>query len=365
MPPSRTTTTSKTATTPPAIRHPALLNEVQIQSIERIAKLYFEARVMPNGAKTWQDVAAVMMVGYEVGFHPSQSLKYFYLNENKKTATRQICMYGDGPLALIRRSGLLVSLEESFDRTGESTTAVCRVQRKGYEVRETRYSLDDAKRAGLYPGREEMPWAKDPLRMLLFRARQRALRDEFADILSGAFSEEETEVLNPEFSVVQAPQPALPGTPTPAIATAESTPTATVPVPWPEPVAAQPDQPVPEIAQPLPEPVATQPTEPDAPPASEEPAPKGYRTADAEHWPDQHMPDNQPVTDELKNKIRTMKKQWEVSRSSRSLSPDAIKAEWLSIIGKLGLKTANDATCGQARKILSTLDEEVAADIPF
>ena len=74
---------------------------------------------------------------------------------------------------------------------GDDVTAVCKVKRRGLEAAETAFSMADARRAGLLdkPG----PWKQYPARMLRFRARSFALRDQFGDALRGLLSTEEAQ----------------------------------------------------------------------------------------------------------------------------------------------------------------------------
>ena len=68
-------------------------------------------------------------------------------------------------------------------------TAVCRVKRRGLDVAETAFAVSDAKRANLWG--KAGPWSQYPARMLRFRARSFALRDQFGDALRGLLTTEE------------------------------------------------------------------------------------------------------------------------------------------------------------------------------
>jgi hypothetical protein len=103
----------------------------------------------------------------------------------------------------------------------DSTTAVCRVQRSGYEPAETAFSVADAKRANLWG--KSGPWTQYPARMLKHRARSFALRDQFGDALRGLRTVEEVQddpvatarnVTPPMFAPAPEPEPAP--TPEPA-----------------------------------------------------------------------------------------------------------------------------------------------------
>ena len=69
------------------------------------------------------------------------------------------------------------------------TTAVCIAKRHGSAPVTARFSVMDAKRAGLWT--KAGPWQTYPRRMLQMRARSFALRDAFHDVLKGLISVEE------------------------------------------------------------------------------------------------------------------------------------------------------------------------------
>jgi hypothetical protein len=80
--------------------------------------------------------------------------------------------------------------------------AFCRAKRRGQDaVVESRFSVDDAKRAHLWG--KAGPWTQYPSRMLQLRARGFCLRDAFPDVLKGLITVEEakdyptTEVVEP------------------------------------------------------------------------------------------------------------------------------------------------------------------------
>lgn len=122
------------------------------------------------------------------------------------TALRQIaniqgtpCIFGDLPLSLIMRSGLLADREEYYvDKDDKKTLnrqeavgAYCRMVRKGsVSPVEELFTIEDAKVAGLYPGKKDKfgndpVWKRYTADMLKYRARARVAKDLFADVLNG------------------------------------------------------------------------------------------------------------------------------------------------------------------------------------
>ena len=103
-------------------------------------------------------------------------------------------IYGDLPMSIVYKSGLLESIEEyHFDGNCKRICLankninipafghVTRVKRKGdIEFHESIFTMDDAKKANL-----GNVWHKFPKDMLKYRSRTRALKDRFPDILNG------------------------------------------------------------------------------------------------------------------------------------------------------------------------------------
>jgi hypothetical protein len=71
----------------------------------------------------------------------------------------------------------------------EGDTAICVAKRRGRKPVTAKFSVDDAKRAGLWG--KQGPWTQYPKRMLQMRARGFALRDAFPDVLKGLITSEE------------------------------------------------------------------------------------------------------------------------------------------------------------------------------
>ena len=129
-----------------------------------------------------------IIAGAEVGLAPFQALQSIAVIGNNPA------IWGDGALALVQGSGLLVDMEE----TDDGHTATCRLVRKGRDTPNLRtFSMDDAKKAGL--AGKQGPWSQYPQRMRQMRARAWAMRDGFADVLKGIGIAEEVR----DFPVVE------------------------------------------------------------------------------------------------------------------------------------------------------------------
>jgi hypothetical protein len=96
----------------------------------------------------------------------------------------RITIWGDAVPALVQASKVYEYMEESYTGTwpGECI-AKCTVKRKGSPPSTHTFSTSDAKRAGLFgkPG----PWTLYPEDMLRRKARTRAFKAQFADVLNG------------------------------------------------------------------------------------------------------------------------------------------------------------------------------------
>jgi hypothetical protein len=131
-----------------------------------------------------QDILVCVQWGYEMGLAPMQALQNIAVINGKPS------VYGDAMMALVQASAVCEDVEEFFE--GEDTpnpVAVCVAKRKNRKPVIAKFSLEDAKRAGLWG--KQGPWSAYPKRMMQMRARGFALRDAFPDVLKGLISAEE------------------------------------------------------------------------------------------------------------------------------------------------------------------------------
>jgi len=156
--------------------------------IVQTAHALYEAGCQPRNVDTPQKLIPILLAGAELGLGIMQSLKSITAPVNG------VCnLYGDMGLALVRQSGQLQSFEEHIDGVGENRTAHCTVQRKGYTLKTFSYPMSLAMKLKSYQTAQTKggPWKEDPDNMLMWRARWRALRSEFTDILNGMGGAEE------------------------------------------------------------------------------------------------------------------------------------------------------------------------------
>jgi hypothetical protein len=108
--------------------------------------------------------------------------------ESMAVVNGRVMIWGDAPLAIARQhpqwdeSGFGELLE--YEKNGGTLKgAVCFTKRKDGYKRETHFTIDQAKQAKLWG--KAGTWTFYPERMLMFRARGYALRDNFGDALKG------------------------------------------------------------------------------------------------------------------------------------------------------------------------------------
>jgi hypothetical protein len=159
---------------------PATITEA-IQFSEMLAK---SAMVPKQYQGKPEDIMVAVQWGYEIGLAPLQALQNISVINGKPS------VYGDAAMALVQASPVCDGIDESIEGEGTpNPVAVCVARRKGRNPVIARFSVEDAKRAGLWG--KQGPWQAYPKRMLQMRARGFALRDAFPDVLKGLITAEE------------------------------------------------------------------------------------------------------------------------------------------------------------------------------
>ena len=152
----------------------------------RFAGAVCRAGLAPRGLEKTEQVFIALQMGMEVGLSPMQSLQNIAVINGKPA------IYGDGALALVYATGLVLDFEEKIEHDGDDRVAYCSVERMGVKTPGIRsFSVADAKAAGLWG--KGGPWKQYPDRMLQMRARGFALRDAFPDALHGLITTEEAQ----------------------------------------------------------------------------------------------------------------------------------------------------------------------------
>ncbi len=176
----------------PAVATPAqsTLAPATFGELVEFAEIAARSQFVPKDYRNHpEDILLAVQLGSEVGLRPMQSL------QNIAVINGRPAVWGDALPGLCRASPVFEDLIESFEREDDPDflIAVCTAKRHGSTPVTARFSVMDAKRAGLWtkPG----PWQTYPRRMLQMRARSFALRDCFPDVLKGLISVEEAQDL--------------------------------------------------------------------------------------------------------------------------------------------------------------------------
>jgi len=152
-----------------------------------------------------EDIMVAVQWGCEIGLAPMQALQNISVINGKPS------VYGDAAMALVQASPVCEGVDESIEGEGTpNPVAVCIARRKGRNPVIVRFSVEDAKRAGLWG--KQGPWQAYPKRMLQMRARGFALRDAFPDVLKGLITVEEAQ----DYPDEAKPRPVKDVTPMPA-----------------------------------------------------------------------------------------------------------------------------------------------------
>ncbi len=133
-----------------------------------------------------QDLFLCWALGYQIGMSPEQAMQCIAIVNGKAV------MWGDEMLALCMSHREFEDIIENPIVKNDAVIGyTCIVKRKGRADKESVFTLDMAKKAGLLA--KGGVWNQYPERMLKLRARGFCLRDAFPDALKGIKSREEVE----------------------------------------------------------------------------------------------------------------------------------------------------------------------------
>jgi len=159
-----------------------------VAELMALGDMFWKGGLCPKSVTRGEGAAAIIAFGLEIGIMPAAALSSIHLTGGKGT------IWGQMPMALVRKSNLLESHKEWIEGDGEERCAVFQCKRVGEEQREYRYSVSMARKAGAFnKGKTPMPWDWDTDNMLKFKARNRLLFDVFGDVLSGLVDRDEVE----------------------------------------------------------------------------------------------------------------------------------------------------------------------------
>ncbi len=164
------------------ITNPSTFN-FEIRSLNEAmeyAKLIANSDLAPKDFKGKPgNVLIAIQMALELGLKSMQSI------QNIAVINGRPSIWGDLLIALVQNHPICEYIIE--DRIND--TALCKVKRRGEPEYTAKFSIEDAKKAGLWG--KSGPWTQYPDRMLQMRARTFAIRDKFADVLKGIAVREE------------------------------------------------------------------------------------------------------------------------------------------------------------------------------
>lgn len=152
-----------------------------VEEVFRIAKAVAASGLAPNGIRSPEQITIAIMHGAEIGLPPMQAIQRIAVVNGRPA------IWGDAVPALLLARGFKII--ETMDGVEDARGATCCVVRPDGTKIERRFTIGDAKIAGLWG--KAGPWKQYPDRMLQMRARGFAARDGAADVLSGLYVAEE------------------------------------------------------------------------------------------------------------------------------------------------------------------------------
>lgn len=184
---------------------------VALQSIAdqtRFAKRLIDLKMVSDTFKTPQQLVVGFQYAKDLKIPVMLAVKMMYVIKGKPS------LYGDGPLLLCQRTGLVSKIREFFiDEKMEEICvknknlkakvwgAVTQVWRKGDDtMQEDFFTLEDLARAKMdmgSNGRKEV-WEKYERNMMRYKSRSLALKTKFADLIGGISIAEHDDDFSPE-----------------------------------------------------------------------------------------------------------------------------------------------------------------------
>jgi hypothetical protein len=172
-----------------AIMEDGDVNTKTINELYRYAGLLLTGGILPKAFDTKEKICTGLLYLKELGLKPMTSFR------NLAVINGTPSLWGELPLSLVRRSGLLESIEEfcidkdykqlsleNKNLDADIFAAVCRVKRKNAPIKEFFYTKADADKN---PNATSAVWKSYRSIMMKRKARSLAIKDEFSDIIGG------------------------------------------------------------------------------------------------------------------------------------------------------------------------------------
>lgn len=154
-----------------------------VEEVFRLATAVAKSGLAPSTMNTAEKITIAIMHGAEIGLPPMQAIQRIAVVNGRPA------LWGDSVPALLWARGF--KIDETMDGVDDERGASCSVTRPDGTKITRRFTIGDAKLAGLWG--KAGPWKQYPDRMLQMRARGYAARDGAADVLSGLYVAEEVQ----------------------------------------------------------------------------------------------------------------------------------------------------------------------------
>lgn len=170
-----------------------------IEEVFRLSQGIAASGLAPQGMNTPEQITVAILTGLEIGLPPMFAIQKIAVINGRPS------IWGDAVPALLWSRGF--KLREWIEGEDDARVAHCEVTRPDGSKIERTYSVQQAKKAGLWQTQEKVkrkskeggyyekdndsPWFRFQERMLPMRARGYACRDGAADVLSGLYLREE------------------------------------------------------------------------------------------------------------------------------------------------------------------------------
>lgn len=173
------------------------------EDLQRFSKMALESGAAPKGMATIGQVAVAIQAGMEAGLTPMHALQAIVVI-NGATSWR-----GQSAMGLIRADPRCQYVKAWTEGRGDDMKGVCVSRRKGGNEERTEFTVEQAKRAGLWNkrGRDgaDTPWITYPDRMLMWRAVGFHCKEHWSDALGGFPIAEEAQDYPEDARPVRAP----------------------------------------------------------------------------------------------------------------------------------------------------------------
>jgi len=163
--------------------------------LKEMAKLAHTSGLLPQSIKSPQQALVIMLKGRELGLPPMYALSAISVINGKP------CLSGELMVALIYKKHPTATIEVTTPPEKAAHECEVELERPDGKPQRFRFTLDDAKRAGLLG---KQPWQQYPQQMLRWRAISMGARVVFPDAIMGCYLPEEVAPID----VAAAPAPA-------------------------------------------------------------------------------------------------------------------------------------------------------------